>query len=287
MASTALAVNTTSTPFRIMAAGASVTFGVGSTTGDSYRKDFQDLMTANGMSVDYVGTKKHGNFSNNAVEATSGFVISQIAAALHTAVPKFLPNLVLIDAGTNNCNKGGLVPDAGTNITNMINDVFALSPGSTVILATVLVNSVEKQDACRVDENKQFTALAAKMQAEGAKLVLVDMRGPDGPLVTDLADGRHPNDVGYSKMAKVWFSGVQEVVSKGLLSPASSKTINPAATQTPPAAGAADSTRTTVPLQPVPSSASSHLQLRRVMQVGGNMWLGIFLSWLSINVAFH
>jgi hypothetical protein len=43
------------------------------------------------------------------------------------------------------------------------------------------------------------------------------MRGPDGPLVTDLADGRHPNDAGYVKMADVWFSGIQEVISKGLL----------------------------------------------------------------------
>ena len=43
------------------------------------------------------------------------------------------------------------------------------------------------------------------------------MRGPGGPLVTDLADGRHPNDAGYVKMANVWFSGIQEVISKGLL----------------------------------------------------------------------
>lgn len=221
MASTAFAANTTTPPFRIMAAGASVTFGVGSTTGDSYRKDLQELMTASGLTVNYVGTRKNGKFADNAVEATSGFVIPQIAAALHAAVPKFLPNMVLIDAGTNNCNKGGLNPDAGTNITNMINDVFTQSPGSTVILTTVLVNSVAKQDACRVDENKQISALAAKMQADGKKLVLVDMRGPDGPLVTDLADGRHPNDKGYVKMANVWFKGVQEVVSKGLLSAAS------------------------------------------------------------------
>lgn len=55
------------------------------------------------------------------------------------------------------------------------------------------------------------------MQAAGAKLVLVDMRGPGGPLVTDLADGRHPNDAGYVKMANIWFGGIQEVTRKGLL----------------------------------------------------------------------
>ena len=78
--------NSTSVPFRIMSLGASVTFGVGSTTGDSYRKDLEDLLVANGNSVTYVGTKKNGNFTDNAVEAVPGFVISQIAALADTAV---------------------------------------------------------------------------------------------------------------------------------------------------------------------------------------------------------
>ena len=69
-----------------MSLGASVTFGVGSTTGVSYRKDLLDLLVANKNTVEYVGLQKNGNFSNNAVEATSGFVISQIAASANTAV---------------------------------------------------------------------------------------------------------------------------------------------------------------------------------------------------------
>lgn len=46
------------------------------------------------------------------------------------------------------------------------------------------------------------------------------MRGPGGPLVTDLADGRHPNDAGYVKMANIWFQGIQEVIGKGFLTKA-------------------------------------------------------------------
>ncbi len=70
-------------------------------------------------------------------------------------MPQFKPNLVLIDAGTNNCNNGGTVPDAGANITSMINNVFNQSPGATVILTTILVNSVAAQDMCRVTVNAQ------------------------------------------------------------------------------------------------------------------------------------
>jgi hypothetical protein len=90
----AAGVNTTAIPFRIMALGASVTFGVGSTNGDSYRKDLEDLLVTNSNTVTCVGTKKNGNFSDNAVEATSGFVISQIAGLANTAVSL---NFVLAD----------------------------------------------------------------------------------------------------------------------------------------------------------------------------------------------
>jgi lysophospholipase L1-like esterase len=217
---------TTPVPLRIMSVGASVTFGVGSTTGDSYRKDLRDLLTADGVgftskdTVNFVGTRQNGkDFTDNQVEATSGFVISQIANATAAAAPQFLPNLVLVDAGTNNCNSGKAVPDAGAQVEAMIRDVYDKSPGSTVVMTTVLVNSKENQDACRRDVNDQYFALAEKLQAEGAKFVLVDMRSAAGPTVSDLADGRHPNDGGYVKMANVFFEGIKEAATKGFLTP--------------------------------------------------------------------
>lgn len=204
-------------PLRIMSLGASVTFGTGSSTGNSYRKDLRDMLVGAGQTVNFVGESTNGNFTNRQVEATGGFVISQIADSANRAVPQFMPNLVLMDAGTNNCNDGGVVPDAGANVTAMINNVFAQSPNSTVILTSILVNKVPAQDACRVDINNQYAALATQMTAQGAKLIMVDMRTPDGPTVADLADQRHPNDVGYQKMATVWFQGIQQAITGGLI----------------------------------------------------------------------
>ncbi|KAK8059420.1 carbohydrate esterase family 3 protein [Apiospora saccharicola] len=205
-------------PLRIMPVGASVTFGVGSTTGDSYRKDLQDLLKAQGMTAEYVGSKKNGkDFTNNKVEATSGFVIAQIAKSVKTAAPKFKPNLVLLDAGTNNCNKGGEVPDAGKSVAAMVDGIYTDSPGATVVLATVLANKDAAQDKCRVGINAQYQTLATDMAAKKAKFVLVDMRSPEGPTVNDLNDSRHPNDAGYAKMAAVWLKGIQEAQTKGFL----------------------------------------------------------------------
>lgn len=199
-----------------MPLGASVTFGVGSSTGDSYRKDLRDLLVAANHTVNMVGTRKNGDFTDSDVEATSGFVISQIAASAAAAVPKLLPNMVLIDAGTNNCNSGGTVPTAGAEVAAMIDGIFEHSPGVTVLLATILVNTVPVQDVCRVDINKQYAELVARLQG-GAKLFLVDMRSPQGPTINDLADGRHPNDVGYRKMANVWYTGIQQATDHGLV----------------------------------------------------------------------
>lgn len=208
-------------PLRIMALGASVTFGTGSSTGNSYRKDLRDMLVASGSTVNFVGEFTNGDFTNRQVEATPGFVISQIADSANKETPISLPNLVLMDAGTNNCNKGGLIPDAGANVSAMINNVFTQSPGSTVILTTILVNAQDAgQEACRVDINNQYTAMAAQMTAQGAKLVLVDMRGPGGPTTADLADKRHPNDVGYQKMATVWFQGIQQAVNQSFITAA-------------------------------------------------------------------
>jgi len=206
-------------PLRIMPLGASVTFGTGSTTGDSYRKNLLDQLVASGQTVNYVGEFQNGNFTNRQVEATPGFVINQIANSSSATVPKFLPNLVLLDAGTNNCNGGGTVPDAGASVSSLIGSIYAQSPGSTVILASVLVNKVPAQEACRVDINSQYNALAAQLTGQGAKFVFVDMRGPNGPTVNDLADTRHPNDAGYVKMANVWMQGIQQALTKGFITP--------------------------------------------------------------------
>lgn len=215
-------------PLRIMALGASVTFGIGSTNGDSYRKDLRDMLVATGSTVNFVGEFQNGDFTNSQVEAQGGFTISQIADLANRETPLVSPNLVLVDAGTNNCNNGGLIPDAGANVTALINNIFLQSPGSTVILATILVNAQDPaQEACRLDINTQYSALAKQMAAQGAKFVLVDMRGPEGPTTADLADLRHPNDVGYQKMANVWFPGIQQAITQGFITAAVENGIPP------------------------------------------------------------
>ena len=64
--------------------------------------------------------------------------------------------------------------------------------------------------------NEQFWGIAKARAAEGRKIIVVYMHGPGGPQISDLADGTHPNDVGYAKMSNIWRRDTHEAVDKDL-----------------------------------------------------------------------
>ncbi|CAN8102787.1 unnamed protein product [Discula destructiva] len=192
-----------SVPLRIMSLGASVTFGPTSSIDNSYKESLRDMLVASGSTVEFVGEL---DYTNPQVQGQDGLSISQVADLANRETPLVLPNLVLMGLGANDCKNGEIISDAGANVTALINDIFAQSPGSTVILSTVPVNTRDPaQDACRVDINTQYTALAAHLTAQGAKMMLVDMRGAD-PDVSTTAD-----------LADVWFQGIQEAAAQGFI----------------------------------------------------------------------
>lgn len=220
-----------------------MTFGLGSSTGSSYRLALRNLLLRQSSGpggagpdglggvafpdVNYVGTVRAGRaqgFLDNDCECFSGDVISQLADRGTTAATMFKPNVVLVEVGTNNCNSGRLVPDARANATALIEELLDdSSPGAVAVLATLIVNPVPEQEACRLDVNTQYRQAVADLQRRDRKVLLADMRVPapgtrDTALsVSDLADGRHPNDFGYNKMANIWYSAILDARDRGWL----------------------------------------------------------------------
>ncbi|XXH03827.1 hypothetical protein Hte_010233 [Hypoxylon texense] len=203
---------------RIMPLGASITYGYGSTDKNGYRKDLRDRLEDNGNEVNMVGDNPAGDMKDNEAEGWKSYTVAMVHDKATKAVPKFKPNLVLVNAGTNDCIGSDDLPDAGNRVTDLLNDLFKQSPKATVILSTLLVNrdaAVAKRIA---DFNDQLKQVANKFQLYGKRLVLVDMQGEKGPTKEDLIkDGTHPNDVGYEKMADVWFDGIKEADSRHYL----------------------------------------------------------------------
>ena len=132
-------------------------------------------------------------------------------------MPELLPNLILINAGTNDC----LQPEAedpskaGERMLEMLEYLWDASPRGSIVLSTLLVN--KKVDDCIKDVNEQSRELVEQQQARSKKVVIADMRGPDGPDLDDLVDDIHPGDEGFEKMANVWFKAIEDAASRGWL----------------------------------------------------------------------
>ena len=205
-------------PLRIMPLGASITYGQASSEGNGYRADLRDRLTGDGIVVNMVGSRQHGTMLDSEVEGWPGFRIDQVHNKAREAVPQYKPNVILINVGTNDAVQNRNVSTAGERMEAMIDDLYRMSPRATILLSTLLLNRNPRTERAVQNINAQFTALVPKLQSEGRHISLVDMHSPEnGPLIQDLADETHPNDIGYQKMADIWYSGLRYVSDQGWL----------------------------------------------------------------------
>ncbi|ROW00934.1 hypothetical protein VSDG_02768 [Cytospora chrysosperma] len=227
------------TPLRIMPLGASITWGLLSTDGNGYRNDLLELLQQGGnRDVTYVGSRNNGTMADNAVEGWPGDRIDQLLPKARASVPRYLPNVVLVNAGTNDCvqdfdldattrpspTEPGLTGDpaytVGTRMRALVDGLLGWSPNATVVLST-LINNVDAVTQTRIDDaNEQFRAVAREMQSEGKRVVLAEMTAAaGGPDLSMMADVTHPNDAGYALMAKRWYAALVEASQKGFIVP--------------------------------------------------------------------
>ncbi|KAI0474288.1 carbohydrate esterase family 3 protein [Xylaria cf. heliscus] len=202
---------------RILPLGASITYGVTSSDGNGYRKYLRDQIVNYGNLVNMVGSRRNGTMEDNDNEGWPGDIIDQVHAKANVAVPKYKPNLVLINVGTNDCSGNVDLANAGKRMSSMIDDIFKGSSRATVVLSTLLVRSDASKQTCVENLNSQFKSVVAAQRANGHRVVLADMQPPAGPTTAQLVDGIHPTDAGYAKMATVWFNGIKDADKRGFL----------------------------------------------------------------------
>ncbi|KAK1752312.1 family 3 putative carbohydrate esterase [Echria macrotheca] len=204
-------------PLRIMPLGASITYGQASSDGNGYRGSLRDQLTSAGNVVNMVGSRQHGTMKDNDVEGWPGFRIDQVQAKARDSVPKFKPNVFLINVGTNDALQNRNVSTAGERMEALIGDLYSMSPRATIVLSTLIVNKNPQVERSVQAINTQLVALVPKLRQAGRRIILVDMHADNGPLLEDLADETHPNDVGYRKMANIWYAGLNSVGNLGWL----------------------------------------------------------------------
>ncbi|MEV5340769.1 ricin-type beta-trefoil lectin domain protein [Streptomyces sp. NPDC052676] len=194
------------TPLRVMPLGDSITWGVGSSTGNGYREPLWNMLAADGHPVDFVGTLRGGSMSDPDNEGHSGYRIDQIAALADVPLTRYRPNVVTLHIGTNDLQGASEVDTAIARLRSLVDQVTADVPDATVLVASLVVSTSPSEERFRGAYNQAVSRIVGDAQAAGKHVGYVDM---SSLTTADLADALHPNDAGYRKMADAFHRGIQ------------------------------------------------------------------------------
>ncbi|KAF9884548.1 hypothetical protein FE257_001493 [Aspergillus nanangensis] len=195
---------------RILPLGDSITMGYKSSDGNGYREDLEKRLIHN--SVDFIGTQHSGDMKDNAHEGHSGALIDAIADHARDILPK-RPNVVLLMAGSNDCNRRKDVDHMPDRLGDLIDEITDACPDAAVIVAQLTPIENDESEAAVKKLNSAIPGLVSDRAKKGKKVLTVNMSAT--VTTNDLKDGLHPNDHGYNLMSEVWLEGIQSASDKG------------------------------------------------------------------------
>ena len=211
-------------PLRILAIGASTTRGEKSSDDNGFRLTLRNHLTSIGNPVNFVGSQRVGNMTDNEIEAYPGARLGIMHRKDESVLPATRPNLILANLGSNDCFQNFDIPNFYKRYYHFIQFALEASPRAAIVMGTLLpTTETEKWNASeRVTEvNRQIRRLHQIFQKEGKPVVLAEMAGPDGIQPGNLGpDLMHPDDAGYQMMARVMLEAIIEADAKGYIRPA-------------------------------------------------------------------
>jgi lysophospholipase L1-like esterase len=196
------------TPCKVLPFGDSITEGIASSHRGGYRVDlFQRTLGASGR-ITFVGSRQSGptmvagaTFPRNH-EGYSGYTIDQIAALNPSPWVSQSPDIILLMIGTNDMYRNGAA-NAPRRLEVLIDRILDANARALLVVAQI----IPLPGNANVDAyNAAIPAIVQRRAAAGKHIVLVDQHS-DFP-ASELADGVHPNDAGYRRMAGVWYSAI-------------------------------------------------------------------------------
>ena len=204
-----------SLPLHIMPLGASITAGQASTDGNGYRKHLRDSLHSQGWDVSMVGVRNVGSMNDNNVSAVPGYTIDQVRG-LAVASLKFQPNIVLINAGTNDCVQEKDMANAPKRMEALLDELFDGINGTMIVLSTLLPSTNKGVKEYGPAFNEALRTIVKERRRDGEKIVLADM-DLGNITVGNLVDGIHPNDHTYGVMAGIWLQAINQALEEGLV----------------------------------------------------------------------
>ena len=187
-----------------------------------YREELQTMLKASGIAFDFVGTMEHGwdvpdfDFYH---QGHGGWTAEEIAwgrvgfpeDGVRYWLDRNPADFILLHIGTN-----GLDPSNSTDVAAILDEIDLWKENTFTEAVQVIVGLIIDRDPndYRVSMfNENVQTMVEERMAEGATMALVDHQNaliyPD-----DLADQLHPNQVGYKKMAAVWFETLAPMMDR-------------------------------------------------------------------------
>ncbi|KAJ7648750.1 SGNH hydrolase-type esterase domain-containing protein [Mycena polygramma] len=202
---------------RALPAGDSITFGYQSTTGNGYRYPLQQvIIPENDTILDFIGSVDSGTMPDADNEGHSGAEIAAIGGFLMPDLSQN-PNVVFLLAGTNDINNNDDIDNAPARLMAIVDEITSTLPTAAVLVGTLPLNGDATKEGWADTFNSNIMQMLLRRASDGARVMPVPMEslGPE-----DMADGLHPNDQGYAKMADAWFSALWQAAEWGWIDPA-------------------------------------------------------------------
>jgi len=209
---------------KIMPVGDSITFGYSfnpppDELKHSYRNYLWYYLEDTKIPVDFVGSRKSGwavkpKFDTNN-EGYTGYTSFNIADIIYKKLVKYKPDIILLHIGTNDMwiegNKDNPTISGVDKILDKIDKFEKKYNYHVKVIVAQIIDMTYHPKFVNIFNSKLKT-LVNKRILDGDDLVLIDMQH-DAHLEynsKDFQDPLHPNNSGYKKMAKLWFSTLKK-----------------------------------------------------------------------------
>ncbi len=193
-------------PCKVLPLGDSITVGLGFAGG--YRVELFRLALQDNHDITFTGTQAPNGpnmvdgvtFPKNH-EGISGETIQQIANRVPTPALTEMPDIILLHAGTNDMYQS---PDgADDRLGDLMDELIADAPDALIVVSNIIPLSTPGT----VDSfNAPIPGMVEERANAGAHIIFADQF--DGFPTSELGDGVHPNEQGYSRMANVWYDAI-------------------------------------------------------------------------------
>ncbi|KAK4222286.1 SGNH hydrolase-type esterase domain-containing protein [Podospora fimiseda] len=205
---------------RILPLGASIVTGWGSTphpNGYGFRKPLRDSLRQDGWKVNMVGSRNIGPMVDNDVEGHPGFRVDEIAVQADNSIP-YQPNIVIINAGTNDANQDYKISEFGNRYNALLDKLQLGIPGVTIIVSTLIPGTLPGIIKNRDSINNQIRQLVETRRNRGEKIILADVERPMDVISTNnIPDGTHPNDEGHRMLAALFHRAIKQAREVGFI----------------------------------------------------------------------